>query len=151
MKTICTIGGVACPERLNICCGTCGYREECENVCADCVDWQSCPDAETITDAMMPFESAGAVAIKQITSLMHLKKQLDEQEKELKEQLLKAMEAHGIKSFENDQIKMVYVAPTTKRTIDSARLKEDHPDIVKEYTKTSKVSASVRVTLKGGK
>ena len=116
----------------------------------DCADWQSCPDAETIQDGMIPFESAGAVAIKQITSLLHLKKQLEDQEKELKQKLVEAMEAHGIKSFENEDIKMVYVAPTTKRTIDSARLRKDHPDIVAHYTKASNVAASVRVTVKGG-
>jgi hypothetical protein len=45
---------------------------------------------------------------------------------------------------------MTYVAPTTRTTIDSTKLKKDHPEIAEQYSKTSNVSASVRVTLKGG-
>jgi hypothetical protein len=40
------------------------------------------------------------------------------------------------------------VAPTTKTTIDSTKLKKEHPDIAEQYTKVSNVSASVRITVK---
>ena len=42
----------------------------------------------------------------------------------------------------------MYVAPTTRTTIDSKKLKADHPDIAEAYSKTSNVSASVRITVK---
>ena len=86
-----------------------------------------------------------------ITNLFEMKKQMDEQEKMLKAELLKAMEMHGIKSFENDHIKMTYVAPTTRTTVDSKLLKKECPDIYAAYTKTTDVAASVRVNLKGDK
>lgn len=54
----------------------------------------------------------------------------------------------GIKSFENDILKVTYVAPTTKTTIDSKALKKDKPDVYKKYAKTSNVKASVRITVK---
>ena len=139
-----------CPRKLDICCATCEHRVGCEFACnADYIYApNTCPDAEAFGGEVVPFESAGAVAIQKISTLMRLKKELEDQEKQLKEQLVKAMEAYGIKSFENDLIKMTYVAPTTRSTIDSTKLKKDHPDIVQQYTKISDVAASVRVTVK---
>ena len=152
MKILCKIEDVDCPHGLNICCGTCGFKCKSGNVCgATCMmNPQTCPDANVITDEVVQFQSAVPETIGKITRLIKLKKQLDEQEKELKVTLTKAMEAYNVKSFENDMIKMTYVAPTTRSSIDSARLKKDHPDIVEQYTKTSNVAAFVKVELKGG-
>lgn len=137
-----------CPKGLTICCATCGDREECANVCGYCGEWKSCEYREDVTDEMTQFTNATPEAVRQITNLVVMKKQLEDQEKQLKEELTKAMEAYGVKSFENDQIKLVYVAPTTRSTIDSTKLKKDHPDLAQQYTKTSNVSASVRITVK---
>lgn len=152
MKTICKVsdGGATCPRGLTICCGTCEYSHDCCDACDQKTrqDFQNCPDAEVITDELIRFQSAVPEVIQKMTTLIRMKKELDEQEKTLKQELVKAMETFGVKSFETDQIKMVYVAPTTRSTIDGARLKKDHPDIAEQYSKTSNVSASVRVTVK---
>lgn len=42
-------------------------------------------------------------------------------------------------------IKLTYVSPTTRTTIDSKKLKEEEPELAKKFTKISAVSASVRV------
>ena len=42
--------------------------------------------------------------------------------------------------------KITYVSPTTKTIIDSKKLKEEEPELVKKYTKTSSVAASVRIS-----
>jgi predicted methyltransferase len=86
--------------------------------------------------------------LKAITDITIQKKQLEEQEKLMKKKLQEAMEQHGIKSFENASVKFLYVAPTTRTTIDSAKLKKDHPELAEQYSKTSNVSASVRITVK---
>ena len=154
MKLLCKVAtgaaGVACPQGLTICCGTCDQKWVCDCVCTckDMHEPQTCPDAEVITGELTQFQSAVPDTIKQITNLVRAKKEMDEQEKALKQKLVEAMEAYGVKSFENEFIKMTYVAPTTRSTIDSTRLKKDHPDIAEQYTKTSNVSASVRVTVK---
>ncbi len=148
MKVLCADVTDTCPKGLNICCGTCDDREVCPNVCGYWNEWETCGFREMVSDEVVPFESAGAVVIERISTLMRLKKELEDQEKQLKQDLVKAMEVYGVKSFENDLIKMVYVAPTTRSTIDSTKLKNDHPELVKQYTKTSDVSASVRVTVK---
>ena len=152
MKIKCKIVDNGCPHGLDVCCAVCDHRDNCGSVCTyadgEPVDAQNCSDAEVITDEPTQFQSAVPKAIQMITAVIQQKKELDEAEKQLKAELVKAMGTYGIKSFENDMIKMVYVAPTTRSTIDSARLKKDHPDIAEQYSKTSTVSASVRVTLK---
>lgn len=143
----CKVDDNGCPQDLDICCAVCGFKGNCGNAC-DTHDHENCPEAEIIGGGLTAFQSAVPDTIKQITSLIQMKKDLDEQEGMLKATLVKAMEAYGVKAFETDLIKLVYVAPTTRSTIDSARLKKDHPELAEQYTKTSDVAASVRVTLK---
>lgn len=150
MKVLCKVATGNCPQNLDICCGTCGFKNNCGNVCDSQTmdDYQNCPDAEVITNELIQFQSAVPDTIQKISDLMKQKKQMDDLEKQLKEQLVKAMEAYGVKSFETDLIKMTYVAPTTRTTVDSAKLKKFYPEEYEACVKTSNVSASVRVTLK---
>jgi predicted phage-related endonuclease len=67
-------------------------------------------------------------------------------EKEIKQQLLIAMENNGIKKWNNDVFSAIYVAETQRTSIDTKRLKEELPDIAEEYSKTSNVKSSVRVS-----
>ncbi len=150
MAINCKVADGNCPMGLTICCATCGFKANCGNVC-DCdhmKDPNNCMDAEITESDIVAFQSSVPGTLQKITNLIQMKKQLDEQEKQLKAELVKAMEMHNIKSFENGQIKMVYVAPTTRSTLDSKLLKKDHPDIFEQYSKMSDVSASVRITLK---
>lgn len=101
----------------------------------------------TTRDKILLNELADTEAL--IKKIEDQKKQAEEEAKVLREKLLEAMEKHSIKSFENDKIKLTYVAPTTRSTIDSKRLKEELPDIAEQYTKTSEVKATLKITLKG--
>ena len=67
----------------------------------------------------------------------------------LKGFLLTAMKRNDIKKLESDRLLITYIAPTTRQTIDSARLKKELPDVAKEYGKTSGVKETVRITLRG--
>jgi hypothetical protein len=58
------------------------------------------------------------------------------------------MEEHGVKSFETPDIKFTYVAPTTRTTVDSKKLKEKYPEVAAECSKVSEVSSSVRISVK---
>ena len=93
--------------------------------------------------------------LKRLVDTETLIKQIEEQKKvavaqaeELRAALMAEMERRGLPSFENDRIKLTYVAPTTRTAIDSARLKKEMPEIAEKYTKTSQVKASLRITLK---
>lgn len=149
MKILCKIPDVVCPKGLTICCGIC--EEKCEYCCPIVTDGRNhstCPNAEQVTDEMMAFQTSVPDAIRTITEINVLKKELDEKEKQMRVKLLEAMEAFGVKKFENEQISITYVAPTTKTSIDSTKLKKKYPDIAEECSKTSNVSASVRISVK---
>lgn len=148
MKIICKVPDPQCPHNLTICCGTCDKKGDCPMRCDSMTESGDCPNAEAVNDELAQFERAVPEAIRQITDLMVAKKTIEDREKELKAQLIRAMETYGVKSFDNELIRITYVAPTTRTAIDSARLKKDHPDIAEQYSKTSNVAASVRIAVK---
>lgn len=67
---------------------------------------------------------------------------------DVKEAIMAAMEKNAVKSFESNKLKIVYVDQSQRTTIDSARLKEEKPDIAANYSKTTIVKPSIRITLK---
>ena len=69
----------------------------------------------------------------------------------LKESLLNEMKNRGLKTFEKNGVKITYVAPSKRTTLDSKGIKEKYPDIYDEFSKTSEVKESLRITLEGAK
>jgi hypothetical protein len=141
-----------------ICCKSCDEKDVCKNICKVYTDLAEigvdvedaevgCLEVEEQQEVMNLEQKCPAI-LKAITDICVQKKALEEQEKQMRKMLQEAMEQYGVKSFENDKVKFVYVAPTTRTTIDSAKLKKEHPDIVEQYSKTSNVSASVKITVK---
>lgn len=84
--------------------------------------------------------------IKQLKEFEIEKAKMDLKEKEIKQAILQAMEEHNIKSFENDDIKITYIASTTRETVDTARLKEE--GLYDLYKKVSSVKSGVRLAYK---
>lgn len=138
-----------------ICCATCEEHLTCEECCPDIKSGDisnptdECEEAEALAEEMIDLNTQVPDVIKAITDICVQKKALEEQEKAMKKQLQEAMEQYGVKKFENEAVAFTYVAPTTRTSIDSARLKKEHPDIAEQYSKTSNVSASVRINVKG--
>lgn len=132
--------------RKSCCCLECEEREKCEDVCSNLSP--NCKDAINEETALATMQTEAAAIIKSIAALTLQKKQIEEQEKEMRVQLMAAMEKYGVKSFENEDVKFTYVAATTRTTIDSTKLKKDLPDVAAKYSKTSNVSASVKITVK---
>lgn len=79
------------------------------------------------------------------------KKKAEEQAKAIKEALLTEMESRGLKSFEKDGLKITYVAPSTRSTLDSKAIKEKYPAIYDAHLKETEIKASLKITLKGEK
>jgi len=69
-----------------------------------------------------------------------------------RQQLYELMEQQGISSWETLDKSMLVtrVAPSTKTTIDSAKLKADMPEIAEKYSKTSSVKGYVKITIREG-
>lgn len=76
------------------------------------------------------------------------KKEAEARIAEIKAALMAEMEARGLKSFETDRVKLTYVLPSERTTIDSAKLKKELPEIAEQYSKTTKVAPSLRITIK---
>lgn len=138
-----------CPHEYEHCCFECDEQAECESRCN--LKPESCNNSEYEggTDLQV-FKNANIEVINAIAQLTTAKKQIEEQEKTMKEKLLEAMEKNGITKFDNEVIKVTYYAPSTTSTIDSTRLKKEQPEIAKEYTKTSSKKSYIKIEVKAG-
>ena len=87
--------------------------------------------------------------IAEIKNFEALKVKVEIQEQKLKEELLEAMKKYNINHWETSDgsIKAIYKNATTRKTIDSKRLKEELPDIAEEYSKVSNVKESVTLSV----
>lgn len=83
-----------------------------------------------------------------IQKLEKQKKEIEAQEKVMREKLLKACEEYGVLGFDNEMMSVTYIPETTRDSVDTAALKRDYPELVPLYTKTSKVKASLRIKVK---
>ncbi len=81
--------------------------------------------------------------INQIIEFNKLKKEVEYQEKVLKEGLMKAMSEKGLKKFIVNGLSATIRDVTTKKVLDTKRLKEECPDIYEAYSKISEVKASI--------
>ena len=135
---------------LNVCCFYCDRKDSCEEMCGDAKDGlaQKCPEAFSEETALLTMKKDAAAVIKKIVALTIQKKQIEDQEKEMRAQLMKAMEQYGVKKFESDSVTFTYIAATVRNSIDSTKLKKELPDVAAKYTKTSNVSASVKIEVK---
>jgi hypothetical protein len=138
-----------CPHEYECCCFECDELKGCESSCTlkpvDC--GYSVIEGET---DLQVFKNANIEIINTIAQLTAAKKQIEEQEKTMKEKLLEAMEKYGVTKFDNDIIKVTYYAPSTATTIDSTRLKNEKPEIAKEYSKTSNKKSYIKIEVKAG-
>lgn len=75
-------------------------------------------------------------------------KELDLKRKDMKEELQALMEQYGVVKWENELMAINYVAPSTRNSVDSSKLKKNYPDVYKDVIKTSNVKASIRFVVK---
>ena len=106
------------------------------------------PDADTCK--MVEIMPIPEIEIeRELKKLDDRKKELEMQENELKTFLVQKMEETGVKQIVNDYFKITYIASSERTTIDSAKLKQEMPEIAKQFSKTSISRPTVRITLKG--
>lgn len=103
---------------------------------------------EAAEAGLQVFQQGQMEVIQKIADIVTAKKKLEEDEKDLKEKLKLAMEKCNIKKFTSDILNITYVAATTATSVDSKKLKEKHPSIYDECSKTSNKSAYVKVEVK---
>lgn len=86
--------------------------------------------------------AAGVIAI--VTE----KKGADEQYKFFTIGLADIFTKYGVKSFENEDVKITLLPASTAERFDAQRFKEEHPDLYIQYLKEVETKQSVRITLK---
>lgn len=98
------------------------------------------------------FENKYLQDFKQLRLLEEEKKKLDELSKEAKSKLLDAMLEAGIKSIDNDFIKVMVTNPSEVVSIDLKAFQKKEPvayaELLEDYPKVTKRSESLRITLK---
>lgn len=85
--------------------------------------------------------------VNKIIEFNKAKKEMEYQEKLLKEGLLNAMKELDVKKFVINGLSATVKEGSTRTTIDSKRLKTECPDIYKAYSKTAEVKPSLVLTV----
>ena len=88
------------------------------------------------------FEEQYLAVMSSLSAMTKQKKALEDQEKKVKEQLEKAMDEFGIKSVENQFLKITRVAASAgKQTVDLDKMQKKEPklfeDLLADYPKIS--------------
>ena len=71
--------------------------------------------------------------------------------KKIKNILYGTMEKNGVKTVDRNKLKITYVAPSTRTSVDSKKLQKEEPEIYKKYVETTNVAGSIKITLMGEK
>lgn len=102
----------------------------------------------------MPVETSNTALMsikemeREIVAIETEAKRLKEQSDKLRDGLLKIMAESGAKEFDGEFIKVTRKAATTRDDFDKKRFQTDHPDIYREYIKTTKVKESITIKIK---
>lgn len=74
---------------------------------------------------------------------------LDRQEEELKTAIMSEMEDSNLDVFENEEIRIKYIAPVIRDTLDTYKIKKEYPEIAENCRKQVEQKATWKITLKG--
>lgn len=74
-------------------------------------------------------------------------KQMEERKKELKEGLYDLMVQHNVKKWQSKRLQIVRKLESTRESIDTAKVKEQYPEVYAECLKTSKVKGSITINI----
>lgn len=104
------------------------------------------------TNEITAFEQKNLEAFKHLAALTAAKKELEEQEKKIKDEILFAMELNGITSVDNEYVRISHIPESESVTLDAKAFRTNEPDLYNEvmdkYNKRAKKKAYVRITVK---
>lgn len=72
-------------------------------------------------------------------------KQLEKDAKTLRDELIDLMENTALKKIDTGNVVVTYVAPSVRTSIDSAKLRDELPEIYEQYKRLTTTRASVRI------
>ena len=83
-----------------------------------------------------------------ITTIENKIKMLKEKQDNYKERLLSLMEEYDVKEIDIPELKITRKFATTRESLDSKRLRAEHPDLYDEYVKITDVKGSITIKVK---
>lgn len=102
--------------------------------------------------SIQEFENKYLEDFKQLRLLEEEKKNLEYLSKQTKEKILQEMLKAGVKSIDNDFIKVMVTNPSESVSIDLKEFQKKEPvayaELLEDYSKVTKRSESLRITLK---
>lgn len=105
-----------------------------------------------MSNEIQAFESKHMLLMANVAQHVQQEKLLKEQTAKLKEELGEAMDQFGIKSIDNDLIKITRTAASTSKSLDTTKLKNEEPklyaELMEDYPKVSTRSASLTIKVK---
>ena len=78
-------------------------------------------------------------------------KVLEDKVGKIQDILYDTMGKEGVKTVDRGKLKITYVAPSTRVSVDSKKLQKEEPEIYKKYVNTTTVAGSIKITLTGEK
>ncbi|EMF0283847.1 YqaJ viral recombinase family protein [Enterococcus hirae] len=81
----------------------------------------------------------------QILEFEEKAKLIKAKQKDFREQLYQKMEENDIKKIDTGDVVITRVLPTTRKSIDSTKLKKEKPDIYDQYLKESQINGAIRI------
>lgn len=109
------------------------------------VERQSEANLVSVAQGLMPKSFA-----KKFKQLKKAQDELAAIENDIKEKLKEVFESTpGLEtnSVTVDGIKFTYVGPSKRKTVDTKKLQEEHPEIYNKFLKESNVKSSIRTTI----
>ena len=75
-------------------------------------------------------------------------KPLEEQEEQIKAEVIAEMKANAVKTYESNSIRVTFKSESVKNSFDSKKFAEAEPELYKNYLKTSKIKESLTIKFK---
>lgn len=75
-------------------------------------------------------------------------KALEEEEEQIKAEVIAEMKTNAVKTYESDTIRVTYKSESVKNSFDSKKFAEVEPELYKNYLKTCKIKESLTIKLK---
>ena len=112
-------------------------------------------EGRLISDVDLGVSEEELVDLEEIMEKINIKKKelklLEDMVDSVKTVLYGTMEKEGIKTVDRGNLKITYVAPSSRTSVDSKKLEKEDPETYKKYVKTTTVAGSIKITLMGDK
>jgi predicted phage-related endonuclease len=103
---------------------------------------------KSLTKTQSELATVEAQILEATAALQQKKQSLIEKDNEVRSAIKEAMIKNNVKKFDSDTLTITLISASERKTLDTAAIKEQEPDVYKRYLKVTPVAASVRIKVK---